>query len=244
MTTDLFSLALTAPPGTPLLVERADGHTSTTDLDWWRRLPGARPPSDFPALRWAGAGTALDIGCCTGRHLQFLTSRGIDAHGIDTCPAAVDLARAAGARAELADARTYSPPRLCDTVLALGGGPGIAGTLADVPGFLAHLASRLRRPGGRLIISSVDWTVTAGTDQHRAHVQAARAAGRYPGEVRLRLRLPPDTPGEQGPAGEWFDWVWLDPATLSHAADTAGLAITDLVRFGATWYAASLRRTW
>jgi cyclopropane fatty-acyl-phospholipid synthase-like methyltransferase len=232
MTFDILGHALTSTGQAPLLVERSDGHTSTTDLDWWLRRDGARPPGDLAALDWAAPGTAEDIGCCTGRHLEHLTQRGITAHGIDTCPSAINLARAAGTNADIADARTYTPPQPVDTVIALGGGPGIVGTLTAVPPFLARIASWLT-PTGQVIISSVDWTATA--DQHRHWIDQATAAGRYPGDVRLRLR-------HETTVGDWFDWVWIDPDTLETTAHQAGLRIAGLRRFGPAWYAATLRR--
>jgi SAM-dependent methyltransferase len=232
--TDVFDLALTAPAGTPLLIERPDGHTSTTDLDWWLHRDNARPPADLAALDWAAApGSALDIGCSTGRHLHYLQQRGITALGIDTSAAAIGLARAAGLDARLADARHFTPPGPVDTVVALGGGLGIAGTRQAADAFLARLASWLT-PAGQVIVSSVDWTATA--DQHRAWVDDARAQGRYPGDVALRLRHGTST-------GEQFDWTWIDPSTLTAVADSAGLRIAALRRFGPAWYGAVLTRT-
>jgi Methyltransferase domain len=232
VTIDILGQALSCPDGAPLLVERSDGHTSTTDLDWWLRRDGARPPADLSALDWADPGLAEDIGCCTGRHLEALTERGITAHGIDTCAPAVALARACGTRADVADAHTYTPPQPVDTVIALGGGLGIAGTLKATPVFLARLASWLT-PCGQLIVSNVDWTGTA--EHHRTWVDQATTEGRYPGEVRMRLR-------HQQAVGDWFDWVWIDPDTLHTLADQASLHITTMRRFGPAWYAASLRR--
>ncbi|MGH3701267.1 MAG: class I SAM-dependent methyltransferase [Pseudonocardiaceae bacterium] len=231
MNPDLLSRALRDPGDAPLLIERDDGHTSTTDLRWWLRRETARPPGDLPALKWVLAGTAEDIGCCTGRHLQYLAGRGIAAHGIDTCEAAVTLARTAGLDADVADVHHYTPPRPVDTVLALGGGLGMAGTCHHAPAFLAHLASWLA-PHGQLIVSSVDWTVTTG--QHRTRAEQAQREGRYPGDVRLRLRY-------QGDSGDWFNWVWIDPATLESLARHAGLRITAIQRYGPAWYAASLQ---
>jgi SAM-dependent methyltransferase len=229
----VFDAALTAPAGTLLLAERSDGHISTTDLDWWLRRNGARPPADLPALDWAGApGSALDVGCSTGRHLEYLRQRGITAYGIDTSAAAVGLARAAGLDARRADARRFTPPRPVDTVVALGGGLGIAGSRDNAGEFLARLASWLT-PAGQVIVSSVDWTATAG--QHRTWIDGARAAGRYPGDVTLRLRHGRST-------GEEFGWTWIDPATLESIAASAGLRITARHRFSPAWYGAALTR--
>lgn len=217
----------------PLLVERTDGHISTTDLRWWLGLEGSRPPVDFPALDWVRPGTALDIGCSTGRHLTHLGEHGVTAHGIDTCAPAVDIARAAGTSAEVADVYTYSPPQPVDTVIALGGGLGIAGTKAKVPEFLRLLASWLT-PGGSIITSSVDWQATAA--QHRGWIEAATWDRRHPGDVRVRLRY-------RDIVGGWFDWTWLYPETLEQSAHSCGLTITRTSRLNRAWYAVELTRT-
>lgn len=233
--TDIFEVALTdRRAGTPLLIERSDGHVSTSDLDWWLRRDDARPPGDLKALNWAVTpGTALDIGCSTGRHLEILQQCGITATGIDTSAAAVSIAQAAGLDARVADVWDFTPPEPVDTVVALGGGLGIAGTRQNADVFLARLAGWLA-PGGRIVLSSVDWTATA--DQHRAWLDAARKENRYPGDVMLRLRYGDST-------SEPFPWTWIDPDTLTAIAGSAGLQISAIERFGPAWYGAALTRT-
>lgn len=227
---DPMGLALTESGAAPLLVERTDGHLSTTDLRWWLSVEGSRPPVDFAALDWTRPGTALDIGCSTGRHLTCLGDHGVTAHGIDTCAPAVELARASGTSAEVADVFNYAPPNPVDTVIALGGGLGIAGTKAKVPEFLRLLASWLA-PGGSIITSSVDWQATAA--QHRSWINAANEDSRHPGDVRVRLRY-------RDIVGGWFDWTWLDPEALEQSAHACGLTVTRIARFNRSWYAAEL----
>jgi SAM-dependent methyltransferase len=232
MTVDVLHTALTAPTsGEPLLIERTDGHTSAADLDWWLRQDEARPPADLEILARVVDGPVLDVGCCTGRHLEHLARRGIEAEGIDICDGAVALARSAGLTAEVADVHHYHSPHAMKAVLALGGGIGLAGTREDVPRFLERLASWVTRDG-MLLVSSIDWTATI--DKHRAWVDAAIDAGRYPGEVSLRLRY-----GDL--IGDWFDWVWVDPATLSSACQSADLAVRSVQRWG-SWYGAVIER--
>lgn len=232
MTIDVLDRALAAPvAGQPLLVERIDGHTSTADLDWWLRREHARPPADVALLDHVRSGPVLDVGCATGRHMERLARTGIAVHGIDVCPEAIRQARAAGLSAEVADVHSYQPPQQLQAVLALGGGIGLAGQRSQVPNLLATLVSWLT-PEGVLAISSIDWSTTA--DKHREWVDTASRAGRYPGEVRLRLRY-----GDL--AGDWFDWVWLDEASLEDDCAQAGLTIERICRWGA-WYGAVIKR--
>jgi SAM-dependent methyltransferase len=232
MTIDVLHAALTSPiPREALLIERTDGHTSAADLDWWLRRDDARPPADLEILTRIAEGPVLDVGCCTGRHLEQLAHQGVEALGIDICVGAVDLARRAGLAAEVADVHRYHPPLSMKAVLALGGGLGLAGTRSCTSQLLERLASWLTGDG-LLLVSSIDWTATI--DKHRAWVDAAIDAGRYPGEVRLRLRY-----GEL--IGDWFEWVWLDPATLRATCQTLGLAVASIQRWGA-WYGAVIER--
>jgi SAM-dependent methyltransferase len=110
-------------------------------LDWWQREPGARAPVDVDVLDWVRAGRVIDVGCCTGRHLEILARRGVRGYGVEVTPAAVALA--AGVSCVQADVFSYVPPSPVDTVLAIGGNGGLAGTLAELPGFLLRLSSWL-----------------------------------------------------------------------------------------------------
>lgn len=221
-------------PDQALLTERADGHVSTTDLAWWLRAPQAEPPADLAALDLIQEGESLDVGCATGRHLDALRERGLYGEGIDTSAHAVALARANGHTCHHADIWHYRPPRRFDTVLVLGGNLGIAGHLTRLAPFLSHLCDLLT-PTGSLIVTSVDWLRTTQTNpRHRAHAAQQRFAGRYPGEVELRLRL-----CEQ--ASSWFPWVWIDPDTLTDTAARIGLQPATTLCWGPK-YALQLRR--
>jgi SAM-dependent methyltransferase len=92
---DLFAAALAEHGANgDLLVERAGGGLHPTSLRWWLRQPGRPDPIDYAAIDLLRAGSVLDIGCATGRHVEALTRRGIAAEGIDINPAAVGIARA------------------------------------------------------------------------------------------------------------------------------------------------------
>lgn len=232
MPIDILDRALAAPiAGQLLLVERNDGHISTTDLDWWLRRDDARPPVDVALLDHVRSGPVLDVGCATGRHMELLAGAGIEVHGIDVCPSAIDRARGAGLSAEVADVHHFRPREPLHAVLALGGGIGLAGRRAHVPDLLARWASWLATDG-MLAVSSINWTITL--DKHREWVEVAHRAGRYPGEMRIRLRY-------GALVGEWFEWVWLDEASLEADCAQVGLGVERICRWGG-WFGAVIRR--
>jgi len=214
---DVMGAALRQRGRLPLEVERSDGHFSRCDLGWWLRDPAAESPRDTEALEWVRQGPVLDVGCATGRHVEALRARDIDTIGIDTCTAAVQLAIAAGQPCRVDDAWRVPAGVGYATVIALGGNLGIAGTMHQLQRFLAVLSAAVR-PGGFMVVSSIDWRVSAS--QHAAFLEAQRRVGRYPGEVRLRLRC-------ADVASNWFDWLWVDRDTLRSAAADVGLLIRD-----------------
>ena len=216
---DPLRLALTDPvPGQPLIVERTDGHRSITDLAWWRRDPEAAPPADAELVSWTRSGTtAIDVGCATGRHLELLGKSGINAIGIDTNEAAVNVARLHGLDAVCADAHTWQPPEPVDTIFAFGGGAGLCGKRQHLREWLRHLTTWLT-PGGRMVFTSVDWRVSPG---HEKWITEATTDGRYPGDLTLRLRY-------REHVGPWFDWAIIDPHALTLASESLGLGIARL----------------
>lgn len=208
-----------ATAGAPLRVERHDGHVSAAELMWWLRDPEAAPPWDCRVLDLVTRQPVLDVGCATGRHVELLRARGVAAVGIDTCPEAVELGRAAGQPCDVADVWRYDPGEEFGTVLAMGGNLGIAGSVRALPAFLTRLESLLAS-GGCLLLGSVDWRLSA--QLHHDFLAVQQREGRYPGDIWLRLRL-----GEA--VSSWFAWVLVDRDALAFAATHVGLAVTDVV---------------
>jgi len=189
---ELLDLALTAvhpvDPAPPLIVEIEHSALplQAQPIDWWQRRPGATPPPDLPVLEWVQDGSVLDVGCCTGRHLELLARRGIRGSGIDPSPAAIRLATAAGIPCEVADPETCPPPAKVDTVLLMGGNGGLARELSLLAGVLTRMASWLK-PGGAILFTSVDWRLLPALDDG-----TGRASRAYPG--RAADAVPPRRP--------------------------------------------------
>lgn len=229
----LFGLALCGGHGTgDLVVERSDGRRWSVDLGWWRGVHAAVPAPDRYAVELAADGPVLDVRCGTGRRLDLLTERGLHATGIDTCPEAVSLGCRLGRPCVLAEVGCYWPPVEFGTVLALGTAVGSVGSLAALPGLLRRLAA-LTFPGGTVLAGSIDWRLRAAHDAR--FVDRQRRDGRYPGEVRLRLRL-----GAQ--RSDWFDWVWVDRDAMADAAVATGFSVVGMRSWRHHYVARLVRR--
>lgn len=229
---ELLGLALRGPAGHPELVaERSDGRRSRLDLGWWRGEESTAPPADTLALDLAEQAPVLDVWCRTGRRLELLAGRGLPARGIDTCQDAVAIALRCGRACAVADVHGYWPPVEFGTVLALSGAVGVAGSLPRLPALLSRLAA-LTYPGGTVLVGSIDWRLKAAQDAR--FLARQRRDGRYPGQVRIRLRY-------GSLRSRWFDWVWVDRDAMIAAARSAGLQVTE-VRSWRRHYVARLLR--
>jgi SAM-dependent methyltransferase len=86
-------------------------------------VPSPAPPQPEEVGRLlAGRRTIVDVGCGTGRHAEFLASRGFSVVGIDSSAQMLEVARArsSGATFELGDLFSWRPPASVDGVLCRG----------------------------------------------------------------------------------------------------------------------------
>ncbi|WP_344090822.1 class I SAM-dependent methyltransferase [Streptomyces stramineus] len=194
-----------------LLVEREGRPAEPTGLRWWLREPRASAPADLRALDLIMEGPVLDIGCSTGRHLEHLMARGIDAEGIDLLEPAVEQAVLHGCRVHLADLWTFRPSRAYRHLLLMGNNLGIAGRLARLPALLDRLAGLLA-PGGSVLVSGKDQRAPGPAG---AADWSASEGRPYPGDRRIRHLY-------AGQVGPWFPWLDLDPDTLAARAEEGG----------------------
>ncbi|UQI46149.1 class I SAM-dependent methyltransferase [Streptomyces sp. HU2014] len=181
-------------------------------MRWWLREPGAVAPADLRALDVIEEGPVLDIGCSTGRHLERLMARGIDAEGIDLLEAAVEQAVRHGCRVRLADLWTFHPSRAYRHLLLMGNNIGLAGRLSRLPALLDRLAGLLA-PGGSVLVSGKDQR--GGPDLPGRADWTASGERPYPGDRRIRHLY-------AGQTGPWFPWLDVDPDTLAARAADRG----------------------
>ena len=75
----------------------------------------------------------------------------------------------------------------------------------------------LLKPGGSVIGTCRDPYLTDDRD-HLSYHEANRAAGRFPGQIRLRFRY-------RRLASEWFNYLFVAPNELKALAEHSGWAV-------------------
>ena len=186
-------------------VEYADGSRSVLPLRRWSRPLVAGDHSLLSRVE----GCTLDIGCGPGRLVAAMTASGVPALGIDICPEAVRLARAAGASALRRDVFDRLPGEGCwASALLADGNIGIGGD----PVRLLRRTSRLLRAGGQALVE-LD---PPGTPSR---------------QVRVRLHCADER-------SRWFGWAHLAVDDVPSVAAAAGLTTGAVWKAGGRWFAA------
>jgi SAM-dependent methyltransferase len=117
-------------------------------------VPGAAALQPEEAARLlAGRRSVVDVGCGTGRHVEFLASQGFDVIGVDSSPAMLDVARTRtdAASFEIGDLFAWRPSSPVDAVLCRG----VLNDLIQEMDRQRGLESlwEMLRPGGLLVFS-------------------------------------------------------------------------------------------
>jgi SAM-dependent methyltransferase len=195
-----------------LIVRRDDGQEIPLPVAYFFRDPREESPVDQAALANC-RGRVLDVGAGSGLHSLVLQERGLTVTAIDISPEAVEIMKKRGvADACCVDVFDFRGGPF-DTILMMCHGIGIAGTIAGLDRFLAH-ARVLLSDSGCVLLDSLDARVS--TDPRNvAYLDGNRKAGRYFGEIRTQCEF-------QGLAGPYYDWLHVDPDTLTDRAEVAG----------------------
>ncbi len=179
------------------------------------------------------AGRVLDIGAGAGSLSIALQRRGLAVTAMDISQEAVVVARRRGVTDALcADIVAFEGGPF-DTLLMMGHGVGMVETIEGLDRFLtrAHL---LLGPNGRLLLDSLDVRVTDDA-RHLAYHEANRKAGRYIGEIRMRIEFG----GMPGPS---YSWLQVDAETLRAHAEPVGWRCEIVHRAESGDYLAKLLR--
>ena len=202
-----------------LVVRREDGVEDRLPVSWSFRSAAEFTPIENAALECC-RGHVLDIGAGSGIHALALQSRGLAVTAIDVDPQSVEVMIRRGVEdVRVADIFEFQGGPF-DTLLMLGHGIGIVENLRGLAAFLKR-AQRLASSGGQLLIHSIDVQRT-DDPRHLAYHEAARQAGRYPGEVRMELEF-------MGRRGSPCGWLHVAPRILAENAERVGWGCETLV---------------
>ena len=182
---------------TSSVVLRADtGETLDVDLDRWRESATAEEEELLETVR----GPVIDLGCGPGRLVASLAARGVPALGVDSSPAAVDLARAMGATVLERDLFSRLPAEgRWSTALLFDGNVGIGG---DPVRLLARCRALVRQDGQ--VVAEVK---PPGVGWSRCTAWFER----------------------DGRRGHPFSWAVVGADAITGLARTAGLSVAALV---------------
>jgi SAM-dependent methyltransferase len=191
-----------------IVLERDDGLHEPLPMSVFFRTPSEFFPLERRALDFC-RGRVLDIGAGAGIHSLELQKRGFEVMAVDVSLDAVSVMSNRGVSdARCADVFTFSGGRF-DTLLLLGHGIG----MTETPDGLDRFFDKMRmliHPGGQILIHSLDVTKT-DVPHHLAYHRKNIDAGRYAGEIRMRIRY-------RDVIGPTYSWIQVDPDMLADRA--------------------------
>jgi 2-polyprenyl-3-methyl-5-hydroxy-6-metoxy-1,4-benzoquinol methylase len=181
------------------------GDLEEMPLDLFFRSEAEMPELETYALELC-KGKVLDIGAGVGSHALALQEKSFDVTALDISPAACQIMRERGVKNILCGAISDLQLQKYDTLLMLMNGIGVFGKLQGFSAFLER-AKGLINEGGQLLFDSSDITY--------AYEETSLPTTHYFGEVSYQYEY-------KGVKGPWFDWMFIDQATLIATAYQAG----------------------
>lgn len=181
------------------------GDLEEMPLDLFFRSEDEMPELERYALELC-RGKVLDIGAGVGSHALFLQKHNIDATALDLSPAACEIMQQRGVTQVICGNIDEVELQQYDTLLMLMNGIGVFGKLRSFAAFLER-AKGLINEGGQLLFDSSDITY--------AYEEGPLPTSHYFGEVSYQYEY-------KGVKGNWFDWLFIDQATLISTAYEAG----------------------
>lgn len=172
------------------------------------------PSIEQTALRLA-QGQILDVGAGSGCHSLALQQMDKQVTAIDISPLSVEVMAARGV-GQVFHANLFDPcfSGAFDTVMMLMNGSGIVGRLEALPEFFLRM-KQLLRPGGCVLMDSSDLRYLFEDEDGSFAIDLA--AGYY-GEVDFQMQY-------RQIKGDAFDWLYIDPQTLSYHAHQSGFEV-------------------
>lgn len=156
-------------------------------------------------------GDILDVGAGSGCHSLALRSIGKNSVAIDISNLSVEVMRERGLDARLINFFDTSFNEGFDTILMLMNGSGIVGTVDNMGIFFSRL-DKLLKPGGKVLMDSSDLRYLYEDEDGGFSINLADD---YFGQMVYKMKY-------KAVEGEQFNWLYVDPDTLSYYASQYG----------------------
>jgi len=187
------------------IAERDDGYSVKYSFDEWIGKNNVVAPEDEEVLNNLKKGNVLDLGCGSGRHVDFLERQGFEAKGIDVSQAAVKIGLEHGRNLECTDFWSYSDTKEYDNIIVMDSTIGFISHLHQLPKLFKKANTHLKKEG-RMVLTSVNWP-EAENEQYQSYIKNNIKRGVYPGETKLRFKVDKYT-------GDWITAYYFDRNSL------------------------------
>lgn len=187
------------------------------------------PELDKIALNYC-RGKILDIGAGAGSHSLYLQKRGLDVVSTDISPLAVEVMKRRGIGEAMVADLYHNFKEKFDTILIISG-IGIVGDINGLEEFLIYLPSILKQDGV-LLTDSFDLSSQA-EEVHKQYQLKKTSAGKYFGERVIRIEY-------KGQMSNWFEWMHIDPESLTNYVAKAGYKI-EILGWSGSRYLCSIK---
>lgn len=184
------------------IVEREDGYVNASSADYLFSEYEEWEDNIKQGLTHS-QGKVLDIGCGAGRHSLYLQEeQGLDVHGVDVSPLAVEVASDRGVEktsVQSIDTVTEMDDAPFDTILLLGNNFGLVGT---EPVERLNKLDEITTENGTIITQVQDHSTT-DNEAHLAYHKYNTSRNRRPGCLKLRVRY-------KTFQTDWYNYLFLD----------------------------------
>lgn len=189
----------------PLLLHNSYGAPEEMPVEVFFREHEDMPDLEFCAMDIC-EGHVLDIGAGVGMHTEILQNRGFEVTALEISEVAIQIMNDRGIKSIIREDIFAFDKEKFDTLLLLMNGIGLVGTIQRLEVFLEHV-KKILNPDGQILLDSSDITYL--------YDDIPRPEGKYFGELSYRYEY-------KGKVGEWFNWLYIDQATLEDVADKCG----------------------
>lgn len=164
-------------------------------------------------------GKVLDVGCGAGSHALYLQEKDLSVKGIDISKGAIEVCKLRGLKnAENIDLLDLEGEKF-DTILLLMNGTGIFQSLKQMPKYLQHLKTLLKKDG-QILVDSTDLIYMYGDQENGTYTPPT---DHYYGEVRFWMSY-------KGVETTPFDWLYIDEHVFQEYCRKAGFEMRVMGR--------------